>query len=153
MQPGSMMMMHCAQGFCAGYSADMTKMAETLDSVTSSAADVYVLASKLSKTKVMEMLVAETWMTPKEAVSLGFATQVGNGKAAKIGNQFDLRMFKNVPEELKSAEDVKLDAEIDAKTDATQVEAAVAAVKAALEAEPDPLINIFRKKLEMLRSA
>src|ERR1700685_3357795 len=41
MQPGSMMMIHEAQAFCMGYSADMTKMATVLDAVSSSAADVY----------------------------------------------------------------------------------------------------------------
>lgn len=133
MQPGSMMMVHEAQGFCAGYSADMAKMADTLDSVTSSAGDVYVAATKLSKTKVMEMLAAETWLTPKEAVKLGFATQVGNGKA--VSNQFDLRFFKNVPEELKTAPEPIAEPE-----------------PIAAEPEPDPLINIFRKRLEMLRA-
>jgi ATP-dependent Clp protease, protease subunit len=143
MQPGSMMMVHEAQGFCAGYSADMSKMAETLDAVTSSAADVYVNATKLSKTNVMELLAAETWMTPKEAVKNGFASQVGNGKA--VTNQFDLRFFKNVPKELKP---VPVVAGIDL---ATTAEPTIVLIPVA-EPEPDPLINIFRKRLEMLRA-
>jgi ATP-dependent Clp protease, protease subunit len=52
MQPGSMMMVHEALAFCMGYAADMTKMADTLEAVTSSAADLYVANTKLSKTKV-----------------------------------------------------------------------------------------------------
>jgi ATP-dependent Clp protease, protease subunit len=135
MQPGSMMMVHEASAFCMGYSADMTKMAEILDSVTSSAADVYVAATKLSKTKVMELMNSETWMTPKEAVNLGFATSVGTGKTAEVSNQFDLRFFRNVPDELKIPEPIAAEPEPAAKP------------------EPDPLIDIFRKKLEMLRSA
>jgi hypothetical protein len=134
----------------------MTKMAETLDAVTSSAADVYVNATKLSKTKVMELLAAETWMTPKEAVKNGFASQVGNGKAAKMTNEFDLHlsMFKNVPEELKvvlpepEPEPVPVVAGIDL---ATTAEPTIVLIPVA-EPEPDPLINIFRKKLEMLRA-
>jgi ATP-dependent Clp protease protease subunit len=147
MQPGSMLMVHEAQGFCAGYASDMAKMSETLDAVTSSAADVYVASTKLSKTRVMELLAAETWMTPKEAVKLGFATQVGNGKAVKVSNQFDLRFFKNVPE-------AWLDEQIaDAEAEIADADEAIAVLKAELAAaEPDPLINIFRKKLELLRA-
>jgi len=101
MQPGSMMMIHEAQGVCMGYSADMTKMADVLDSVTSSAADVYVGKTKMSKRAVMGLMANETWMEPKQAVELGFATEVGTGKQAKVSNSFDLRFFRNVPEELK----------------------------------------------------
>jgi ATP-dependent Clp protease protease subunit len=104
MQPGSMLMVHEAQGFCAGYSADMAKMAETLQTVTSSAADVYVSSTKLSKTKVMELLAAENmddaqgscqsglrnpsgqWQSGQESIRFAFVPQCSRGaKAEKRG--------------------------------------------------------------------
>jgi len=129
--PGSVMMVHEAMAFCQGYSADMTKMAAVLDTVTSSAADLYVAKTKLSKTKVMALMEAETWMEPKEAVELGFADEVGSSKKAKAAatNSFDLSLFRNVPKDLK----VELVAEPEPVVD-------------------DPLIGILRHRLEMLRA-
>jgi ATP-dependent Clp protease protease subunit len=134
MQPGTMLMVHEAQGMVMGYSADMVKMAETLDSVTSSAADVYVAKTKMSKRAVMELMTAETWMEPKQAVELGFATSAGTGKQAKVSNSFDLRFFKNVPKELKPEAVPEPSSEQNSN-------------------EPDPMIDICRKKLEMLKRA
>jgi ATP-dependent protease ClpP protease subunit len=138
MQPGSMMMVHEAMAVCLGFSADMNKMAETLDSVTSSAADVYVSSTKLCKTKVLELMKNETWMTPKEAVNLGFATSAGTGKQAKVSNSFDLRFFKNVPEELKAEIEV---APVVAEPDVVEPE------------KTDPLIDILRKRVELRKRA
>ena len=150
MEPGSMMMVHEAMAFCQGYATDMSKMALVLEAVTSSAADLYVAKTKMSKTKVLALLAAETWMEPKEAVEMGFATEVGSTKKAKAAatNSFDLSVFKNVPKGLKDAEIVKLEAEI------AVVDAEIAEVKAIIAAEEDtdPLIGILRHRLEMLRA-
>jgi ATP-dependent Clp protease protease subunit len=90
-----------------------------------------VAKTKLSKTKVMALMEAETWMEPKEAVELGFADEVGSSKKAKAAatNSFDLSLFRNVPKDLK----VELVAEPEPVVD-------------------DPLIGILRHRLEMLRA-
>jgi ATP-dependent Clp protease protease subunit len=132
--PGSVMMIHEAMAFCMGYSADMSKMANVLDTVTSSAADLYVAKTKLSKTKVMALMNAETWMEPKEAVELGFATEVGSTKKAKAAatNSFDLSAFKNVPKDLTPEPEPEVVAPKD---------------------EDDYRIGLMQKRLAMLRSA
>ena len=100
MNPGSVMMIHRAQAICAGYSDDMTKMADVLNKVSDSAADIYVAKTGLTKADVLALMAAETWMTPEEAVKEKFATAVGKDKV-KVTNSFDLSNFKNVPIELK----------------------------------------------------
>lgn len=100
MNLGTQMMIHGAMALCAGFSADMRKMAETLDQVTDSIADIYVAESGLSKSKVTDMMNAETWMSADEAVKCGFATETG--AANRVQNSFDLSefKFKNTPKEL-----------------------------------------------------
>jgi ATP-dependent Clp protease, protease subunit len=100
MGEGSMLMIHNAMSVCAGFANDMRQMADTLDTVSASAADLYVNKTGMSKKAILEMMTAETWMSAKEAVKNGFATAVA-GKG-KINNAFDLSGFKNTPEELKN---------------------------------------------------
>lgn len=101
MHSGSVMMIHPAQAMAMGDATEMRKMADTLDTVTDSIADVYVAKTGLDKQTVLDMMNAETWMTADDAVAKGFATQVSKEKAA-ISNAFDLKVlnFQRVPEEL-----------------------------------------------------
>lgn len=100
MNTGTQMMIHSAMAICAGFASDMRKMADTLDQVSSSIADIYVAESGNSKKKITEMMVAETWMSAKDAVEFGFATSTGS--ANRVENSFDLKVFafKNTPKEL-----------------------------------------------------
>jgi ATP-dependent protease ClpP protease subunit len=100
MGTGSMMMIHPAQGCAMGDAKTVREFADTLDKVSESIADIYVARTKNSKKSVVDMMNAETWMSAKDAVKNGFATEVSDGK--KVSNAFDLSAFRNVPEELKN---------------------------------------------------
>lgn len=98
MNTGTQMMIHGAMALCAGFAADMRKMADTLDQVSGSIADIYVNETGNSKRKITEMMDDETWMSAKEAVENGFATSTGSEN--RVQNTFDLSHFKNTPKEL-----------------------------------------------------
>lgn len=100
MNTGTQMMIHGAMAICAGFSADMLKMADTLEKVSGSIADIYVAETGNSKKSVTAMMDAETWMSGKEAVEKGFATSTG--AANRVENSFDMKefRFKNTPKEL-----------------------------------------------------
>src|SRR5205814_3263711 len=49
----------------------------------------------LSRTKIREMMDAETWMTAKEAHELGFVDEITGD--LKMAAHFDLTKFKNPP--------------------------------------------------------
>lgn len=95
MATGSVMMVHEGQAMAFGAADDMRKMADTLDTVTSSIADIYVARTGLKKSDVLDMQNAETWMTAEEAVEMGFATKIGKNAAVK--NEFNLSRFRNAP--------------------------------------------------------
>lgn len=102
MQLGTQLMIHEALAMTAGFAADMRKMADTLDSVTASAADIYVERTGMSKDAVLKLMADETWLSPEDAVKQGFATAVSSSKGIK--NSFDLSMYKHTPIELKAKE-------------------------------------------------
>src|ERR1019366_4627512 len=68
MGDGAMMMIHRAQGIVGGYSDDMRQMADTLDTVTASAADVYVARTGVKKEDVLKLMGAETWFSAQDCM-------------------------------------------------------------------------------------
>jgi ATP-dependent Clp protease, protease subunit len=109
MATGSTMMIHEAMSMAFGNAEKMTKMADTLTTVTSGIADIYVARTGLPKAEILEMQNVETWLTASEAVAKGFATSVSKDKAVK--NEFKLDAFSNIPEELKAEAKVEAVAE------------------------------------------
>lgn len=110
MNLGTQMMIHEGMALCAGFADDMRKMADTLDQVTASAADLYVGKTKLSKDKILAMMKAETWMNPEQAKANGFADEISKEQSVK--NNFNLSVFKNTPAEFENeAKTKKVDGE------------------------------------------
>lgn len=70
------MMIHDAWGFATGGPDDMRRMADLLETTTSSIADVYTARTRLGVAAVRNMMAEETWMTGAEAVERGFADSV-----------------------------------------------------------------------------
>ncbi len=101
MGTGTLMMIHRAMAMTAGFADDMRKMADTLDTVTASAADLYVAKTGMKKDDIMSMMAAETWMSAQDCMDKGFANAVSSDEA-KISNAFDLSVFKNVPAALRN---------------------------------------------------
>lgn len=101
MATGSVMMIHEGQAMAFGAADDMRKMADTLDTVTGSIADIYVAKTGLKKADVLKMQNVETWMNADEAVAQGFATAVSKDKSA-VKNEFKLDHFRNAPVELRN---------------------------------------------------
>ncbi|MBZ5566576.1 MAG: Clp protease ClpP [Acidobacteriia bacterium] len=136
---GTQYMLHEAMAIEAGYAADMRKMADTLDSVTNSAADIYVAKTGMAKDKILAMMAAETWMGSEEACTKGFADACSKTQAMASTRSFDLSVFKNAPAELSKTE----------PEPKTEPEVAPAPI---VEAEADPLIDIYRKRIAVARS-
>ena len=101
------MMVHLPSGLAAGNADDMRHMATALDAITESMINVYQKRTNLDRKEIRDMLAAETWMSPQQAVEKGFADEVrGVVKAAAVidpkrviinGVEMDLSRFRNVP--------------------------------------------------------
>jgi ATP-dependent Clp protease protease subunit len=76
MAEGSMLMIHEPWTVAVGDSRVMKKTAEILDKTSESLIGIYAGRTKKDEPEIKSMLAEETWMTAKDAVSLGFADDI-----------------------------------------------------------------------------
>jgi ATP-dependent protease ClpP protease subunit len=101
------MMIHMPSGLVIGNADEMRKFATALDSITESMINVYAKRTKLPRDEIRDLLAAETWFSPQEAIDKGFADElrgvvkaaaiIGDKRAIFNGAEFDLSRFHNVP--------------------------------------------------------
>lgn len=71
-----MIMIHNASGCCCGDARDMRQLADLLETITATIADVYAGRTRQSKDDIAAWMDATTWMTAAEAVERGFADNI-----------------------------------------------------------------------------
>jgi ATP-dependent Clp protease protease subunit len=77
MAENAMMMIHKAWTIAMGNADDLRTTAGTLDKFDGILADTYVARTGRDREEVMGWLEAETWLTAKESMELGFADAIG----------------------------------------------------------------------------
>ncbi len=75
----ALMMIHNCMSY-VGYanSDELRKAAEDNDKINQSSIEAYKLVSSLSEEKIRTMMGAETWLTAKECLEYGFATEIAD---------------------------------------------------------------------------
>jgi ATP-dependent protease ClpP protease subunit len=81
MQRGAQMMIHDASGLCYGNAADMATMGALLDKLSDTIAGFYADKAGGSLTSWRDVMRAETWYSPDEAVAAGLATTAAKDPA------------------------------------------------------------------------
>lgn len=106
MQPASLLFIHQASMTAEGNADDFEKASADLRIVTSAAVEAYKESGiVIDDDKLSDMLKAETWITPEEAVSMGFATQIaepdeeGNGAIMNDAMRSIMAAVKRAEEE------------------------------------------------------
>lgn len=84
MLPGSSMMIHKPWSGGIGNADELEKVIDSLNKIEESIVPIYIGRTGLSEDRIKEMLADETWLTPAEAVELGFADEMVEAKK-KIG--------------------------------------------------------------------
>ena len=148
MRAASLLMIHNAQTVALGDPNDLRKAAEDLETVTSASKAAYMARVKISEEELTELMDNETWITPKEAVKMGFATEIQeekpDGKATQsaMGLIMDRLTQQEAPSDTIDVS-VELDTQEVAKAIVEAMEAseafrsAVGPGSAALPGEPD----------------
>lgn len=98
MPENTFMMVHNPMGGVFGNADEMREWADTLDKIAASLISIYVARTGKSEDEVKALLDAETWMTAKEAVDLGFADEVQ--AEMKIAASFEV---EQLPENIQAA--------------------------------------------------
>lgn len=76
MLDNSLLMIHNAWCTFEGNSSDIRKMADDLDKITELSISIYKNHINISETELRRMMDEETWISPEEALNMGFATKV-----------------------------------------------------------------------------
>lgn len=76
MNEASLLMIHNAFSFAEGDANALRKMADDLDLVTSQSKKIYLANSNIDEAALTELMNKETFIDPKDALEMGFATSV-----------------------------------------------------------------------------
>lgn len=89
--PGSLVMIHCCWSFLfGGYNAaELRKMAESNDAVDRSQAAIYHAKTGIDTEELLSMMEAETYLTGREAVDMGFADELVEGESVAVAASAD----------------------------------------------------------------
>lgn len=139
MPEDSFLMIHNAHGGAYGGAEDLRDMADLMEKVQATIANIYQARTGLDSKIIIDMMAEETWMTAKEAARLGFADLVSDAinVAAKADN-FS-KYFKTAPfasasagldsiDSLKEIENYLRDAGL-SRTEATAIVAKIGVIK------------------------
>jgi ATP-dependent protease ClpP protease subunit len=106
MHTGSAMMIHEATAVIGKPCSadDMRKVLAGIETLNDGMASVYAERTGKSKKKCAEMMAAETWLTPEQAIKDGFCDELVPG-VVKVAASFDLTAFgyRHVPKDVADA--------------------------------------------------
>lgn len=77
MSDASLLMIHTAWTSAWGVNAaDLRKLADDMDTITSASKSAYMARVSITEDELTELMDAETWISPADAVDMGFATAI-----------------------------------------------------------------------------
>lgn len=76
MNEASLLMIHNAYSFAEGDANALRKMADDLDLITNQSKKIYLANSNIGEAALTELMDKETFIEPKDALEMGFATSV-----------------------------------------------------------------------------
>ena len=99
MNAASLLMVHNAWMYTAGNADQLRKDADDLDKITQASINAYMQNVNITEDKLKELLDAETWILPSEALEMGFATSIvgetATQKAAASARKALFSLVKN----------------------------------------------------------
>lgn len=97
MSPGAFLMIHKAWAWAWGNADELLKQVGLLEKVDATLVKTYAERCGLPETELMEMMAAETWIEAHEAVEMGFADRVAQGKHVNARGGWDLSAYCHAP--------------------------------------------------------
>ena len=87
MNTASLLMIHNAWTWASGNSAELRKQADDLEIITQASVNAYMERVNIAEDRVKELMDAESWILPVDALEMGFATSVTTDQASSGANQ------------------------------------------------------------------
>lgn len=106
--PASLLMIHNAWSFAAGNAAELRKQADDLDVITSASKAAYLTHINISEEDLTELMNNESWITPENALQMGFATAIAaDGTTGKASQSARQEVFKLLAVDLAAVNPAK----------------------------------------------
>jgi ATP-dependent Clp protease protease subunit len=87
MSNASLLFIHNAWTYTGGNANELRKTADDLETMTQASINAYMDHVNITEEELKEMLDAETWIAPQDALTMGFATSIINDSTNKNPNQ------------------------------------------------------------------
>ena len=94
MNEASLLMIHNAWTCASGNAEQLRKQADDLEKITQASVEAYKAHSNLKENEIKELMDAETWITPEEALSYGFATKIEKTEKEKANQSALVKLFE-----------------------------------------------------------
>ena len=104
MSNASLLFIHNAWTYADGNAKELRKVADDLDSITQASINAYMNHVNITEEELKELLDNETWITPQDALEMGFATAIVNDNTSKNPNQ---SIKKKLMQQLVKAQEKK----------------------------------------------
>lgn len=92
-----LLLIHNAWTQAEGDSNALKKAAEDLEKITQPSIDIYCSKTRLSESKIKELMDEETWITSKEAYELGFSTVIKRNEAMQsLESGYMLKLIEKI---------------------------------------------------------
>lgn len=127
MNDSSLLMIHNAWSIVEGNAEQLRKQADDLDKITQASIIAYKAHSNLSEDEIKEMLDAESWILPEEALEYGFATAIEKTEKANASQNAKMRL-QDIVKQFRAAlddedeEEPETDEETDEEPEAPETE-------------------------------
>ena len=117
MSTASLLMIHNAWSYVSGNANDLRKQADDLDKITQASINAYMQEVDITEEELKQMLDDETWITPQEALEMGFTTSIVNEKDSDKASQSIKKSLMNMILNSKKDEENNDDEENDNNED------------------------------------
>lgn len=96
MSKSSLLMVHNAWTIGMGNAEELRKQADDLEIITSASVEAYKENATISEAEIRKLMDAETWITPKDAVKYGFATEILEEETKNVSQNVRKTLFELV---------------------------------------------------------
>ena len=87
MSNASLLMIHNVWNIAAGDANQLRKEADTLEKITQVANELYLDKVSITEEELQQMLDEQTWLSPQDALEMGFATAIVGDANKAVANQ------------------------------------------------------------------
>lgn len=107
MSNASLLFIHNAWKYAAGNANELRKQADDLEAITKASINTYMEYATITEDELKALLDAETWISPQDALDMGFATSITNDGSKGANQSVKKRLIEqllnksepNVPKE------------------------------------------------------